>query len=113
MNEDSYKSKFNCEDRLKILADKTRLAVVRCLMGGPKSVADINHKLHLEQSLLSHHLKTLREAGLVVAERRGKSVTYQLSKSVALQNDVIDLSCCTLSFQEVEEKNHVGGHSAT
>ena len=46
----------NCATKLKVLADDTRLAVVRQLMAGPQQVNEINTILNLEQSLLSHHL---------------------------------------------------------
>jgi ArsR family transcriptional regulator len=67
---------------LKVLADETRLAVVQELLEGPKHVGQINAVLKLDQSLLSHHLRTLREAGLVVAQRDGKAVLYRLSPGV-------------------------------
>ena len=89
-----------CADRLKLLADETRLAVVRQLMEGPKHVGEINEPLGLEQSRLSHHLKLLREAGVVLAERDGKAVLYRLSPEVTVRpaGQAIDLGCCLLSF---------------
>ena len=53
-----------CALQLKVLADETRLEVVRQLMKGPQHVGDLNRSLGLEQSLLSHHLRVLRDAGL-------------------------------------------------
>jgi len=92
----------DCADRLKVLADDTRLAVMRQLLKGPKHVGEINESLGLEPSLLSHHLKTLREAGLVESERDGKAVLYRLSPDVTSQpgGQAINLGCCLLSFDE-------------
>lgn len=92
----------DCADRLKVLADETRLAVVRQLMDGPKHVGEINEPLGLEQSRLSHHLKVLREAGLVHAERDGKAVLYRLAPEVSVKpaGQAINLGCCLLSFDE-------------
>lgn len=90
----------SCASRLKVLADETRLAVLRQLMSGPRHVSGLNEELCLEQSLLSHHLKVLRDAGLVEAERDGKAVRYRLAagvEGVAIGN-AIDLGCCRLSF---------------
>jgi len=89
-----------CAGRLKVLADETRLAVVRQLMDGPKHVGEINEPLGLEQSRLSHHLKLLRESGIVTAERDGKAVLYRLSPEVSVRptGRAIDLGCCLLSF---------------
>lgn len=90
----------SCADKLKVLADTTRLSVLRILMEGSKHVGEINAVLGLEQSLLSHHLKILRKAGLVTATRDGKAVLYHFVPTIR-QNDpakVIDLGCCLLSF---------------
>ncbi len=93
-------SQMSCASLLKILADETRLAVVRQLMAGPKHVGEINESLGLEQSLMSHHLKVLREAGLVNAERDGKAVLYSLSPEFqgSSQGEAINLGCCLISF---------------
>ncbi|QDU35731.1 HTH-type transcriptional regulator NmtR [Maioricimonas rarisocia] len=92
-----------CAGLLKILADETRLAVVRQLMDGPKHVGDINASLELEQSLLSHHLKVLREAGLVLSRRDGKAVLYSLAPEYrsSLPGEAIDLGCCLISFDDI------------
>ena len=89
-----------CAHQLKILADSTRLAVLELLWSGPKHVGEMNAVLGLEQSLLSHHLKVLREEGFVRATRDGKAVLYQLESSVRSANGdwAIDLGCCRLCF---------------
>ena len=91
----------DCASRLKVLADETRLNVCQQLMDGPKHVGDWNHALGLELSLLSHHLKVLREAQLVCAERDGKAVLYRLAPNVEgqRQGKAINLGCCLISFQ--------------
>jgi len=91
----------SCASLLKVLADETRLAVVRQLIEGPKRVSEINEGLNLEQSLLSHHLKVLREAGLVLSERDGKSVTYRLAPQMesARKGKAINLGCCLIAFE--------------
>lgn len=91
----------NCADKLKVLADTTRLSVLQILMKGPKHVGEINAVLGLEQSLLSHHLRILREAGLVEATRDGKAVLYHFVSTRRQKNvgRAIDLGCCLLSFE--------------
>lgn len=90
-----------CADLLKVLSDPTRLSVVRKLTAGPQRVGELNDTLGVEQSLLSHHLRVLREAGVVTTQRDGKSVVYSLSKSFSDGNreDSIDLGCCRLLFE--------------
>lgn len=92
---------IGCAQKLKVLSDATRLAVLEVLMAGPKHVGEINEQLHIEQSLLSHHLKVLREAGLVCATRDGKAVLYELAPEVAPEGRTmaLDLGCCQLSFK--------------
>lgn len=90
----------DCASRLKVLADETRLAVLRQLLAGPKHVGEMNEALGIDQSLLSHHLKVLREAGLVQSRRDGKAVLYRLDPSVERDSSgkAIDLGCCRLAF---------------
>jgi ArsR family transcriptional regulator len=89
-----------CAAKLKILADPIRLAVLEALMGGPMQVGAIQQLLRVEQSLLSHHLQTLRKAGLVDTERDGKAVLYRLAARTVPQTGgmAIDIGCCLLSF---------------
>lgn len=91
----------SCAAILRALAEETRLAVLRELMYGPRRVGELNARLSLDQSLLSHHLKVLREAGLVVSRRQGKSVLYQLAPGVAeaSEGQAINLGCCSLTFE--------------
>ncbi len=90
----------SCARVLKVLADETRLAVVEQLLGGPKHVGEINENLRVEQSLLSHHLRVLRDAGLVTSQRDGKRVLYALAKAIQGRRSgrAIDLGCCSISF---------------
>jgi DNA-binding transcriptional ArsR family regulator len=91
----------SCAEMLKVLADETRLAVVQQLMAGPRHVGGINAELQVEPTLLSHHLKVLREAGIVEAQRDGKAVLYRLSPNVESRRRgrSLDLGCCRLTFE--------------
>lgn len=88
-----------CAQRLKIVAEPHRLAILKLLFSGPKHVGAINTCLPIEQSLLSHHLKVLRQQGLVESNREGKIVLYRLASDVrSTLGEGIDLGCCTVSF---------------
>ncbi|PQO25350.1 ArsR family transcriptional regulator [Blastopirellula marina] len=91
---------ISCASVLKVLADETRLAVVEQLLDGPKTVSQINEVLGVEPTLLSHHLKALREAQLVVGTREGRYVSYSLAQALLNRRKgrALDLGCCTLSF---------------
>ena len=66
--------------RFKALADPSRVAIVNRLAGAEEvCVCDFISTLGLAQPTVSHHLKVLREAGLVeVARKRGTWVYYRL-----------------------------------
>jgi DNA-binding transcriptional ArsR family regulator len=62
------------------LANEARLrALVALDRMGPLAVSDLLPLCGLEQTALSHQLRILRTAGLVSAERQGKSVVYALA----------------------------------
>lgn len=63
----------------KALADPTRVAIVsRLASGEPCCVCDLTAAFELSQPTVSHHLRILRDAGLVDAERRGTFAYYWL-----------------------------------
>jgi len=65
--------------RFKALADPTRVAIVNRLAAADEvCVCDLNSAFALSQPTISHHLKILREAGLVESSRRGTWAYYRL-----------------------------------
>ena len=62
----------------KALADVNRLRIVRRLAGGAATVSDLIEHVGLSQPLVSHHVKRLRDAGLVSTERHGREVVIRL-----------------------------------
>src|SRR2546423_14654049 len=64
--------------RFKALADPTRVAIVNRLAAADEvCVCDLNSAFELSQPTISHHLRILREAGLVQASRRGTGADYR------------------------------------
>jgi ArsR family transcriptional regulator len=61
------------------LSDEKRLRVVEVLRGGECCVCDLAGVVGVGQSLLSFHLKTLKEAGVVTDRRDGRWVHYSLN----------------------------------
>ena len=96
-----------CVTQLKVLADPTRLSVIRLLLAAPLNVNSLSEELGVEQSLLSHHLKVLRDADLVASSRQGKQVIYRVAEGVEKSfsaAESIDLGCCKLSFADEPAK---------
>lgn len=102
MKNDETGGADHCSSKLKALADPTRLAVANLLMDGPRHVGELAELLGVEQSLLSHHLRVLRDIGLLRAERDGKAVLYSLAPGVegAPAQKTLQLGCCQISFPE-------------
>ncbi len=69
---------------LKALANEQRLRVLCVLLGGPRSVGEINASLSLSQSALSQHLGVLRAAGVLTSSRRSQTVHYALAPGPSL-----------------------------
>ena len=69
---------------LAALADPTRLAIVRQLAADTETCAcDFTASCDVGQPTVSHHLRVLREAGVVTSERRANWIFYRLSPDVA------------------------------
>lgn len=67
---------------LKALGDPNRLRIAAMLASASTAdvcVCDLTGPLGLSQPTVSHHMKVLKDAGIVDAERRGKWVHYRLA----------------------------------
>ncbi len=62
------------------LADETRFAALEHLERGPASASELAATLNVGPTQLANHLRRLREAGLVRAERRGRLTIYELAE---------------------------------
>jgi len=91
-----------CTPFLKALGDKTRWRIVQALLGGPVTVSELADRLEVSQYNVSKHLRILREAGMVVADRRGKHVHCRIvpafRRRMAKKKNQLDLGCCVFRF---------------
>jgi len=68
---------------LKAIADPNRLRILDTLMQGDSCNCELNDRLGLPPNLLSHHLRVLREAGLITSRRDaidGRWIYYAVDK---------------------------------
>lgn len=65
---------------LKLVAEESRLKLLCLLRQGQHCVCELIDHTHLSQSLISHHLRDLKDAGLVENEKRGQWAYYSLTK---------------------------------
>lgn len=64
---------------LKITSEETRLKILCILKDGEHCVCEIMDHINSSQSLISHHLKDLKETGMIIDEKRGLNVFYALT----------------------------------
>lgn len=71
--------------QFRALSDENRLHIVDLLRNGERCVCELTDALDLGQSLLSFHLKTLKDAGLVTDRREGRWAYYTLNADAFAQ----------------------------
>jgi DNA-binding transcriptional ArsR family regulator len=64
---------------LKVLGDVSRLRILEAIGDSERSVSEVMERTGLAQTLVSFHLRTLREAGVLATERRGPFIYYRLT----------------------------------
>ncbi len=64
-------------EMFRLMGDPTRLKIIVSCLSAPMCVSDIAAKHGLSQPLVSHHLRLLRAARVLRAERRGKQIFYE------------------------------------
>ena len=84
--------------RLKALADPARVQIMSLLLaqaGTGVCTCDLAPAVGLSEATVSHHLKQLRDAGLVEGTRKGTNVFYRPRyEALGALCRVIDPSCC-------------------
>ncbi len=93
---DSRTSEFNhinsLSSLLRLVGEKNRLQILCILRNGTHCVCKIMKHIQQSQSLISHHLKDLKEAGLIIDEKKGLNVYYSLTeKGKSIVNSIFAL----------------------
>ena len=65
---------------LKVISEENRLKILCILQKEDLCVCDIWQYLNLPQNLVSHHLKVLKDFGLLSSKREGLKIFYKLNK---------------------------------
>jgi ArsR family transcriptional regulator, arsenate/arsenite/antimonite-responsive transcriptional repressor len=82
---------MNTVEFAKAIADDTRQQIMRICCCARLTVNEIVSQTGVSQPTVSHHLKVLRDAGLVTAQRHGKEIFYSLNQEKMADN------CCKVS----------------
>ena len=69
-------------DAFRALADPTRREILRLLRDGPKTTGEIAEQFPTAWATISRHLGALRDAGLILSERNGQQIVYELNTTV-------------------------------
>jgi ArsR family transcriptional regulator len=65
-------------EQFRALGDPVRWAIVSELRSGTRCACELSDVARVSPPLLSHHLKVLRHAGLIVGTKRGRWIDYTL-----------------------------------
>ena len=89
---------YDLADFFKLFGDTTRIKILHALLVSEMCVCDLSEVLNVNQSAMSHQLKTLRQANLVKYRKEGKVVFYSLKDEHVKQ--IVDLG-----LQHINERH--------
>lgn len=69
-------------ESFKALSDPTRRQIIRLLRDRDMSAGEIAEQFSMTKPSISHHLNALKQAGLILDERRGQNIIYSLNTTV-------------------------------
>jgi ArsR family transcriptional regulator, arsenate/arsenite/antimonite-responsive transcriptional repressor len=87
----------------KALSDPTRREILRLLARGDLTAGQIAERFAITKPSISHHLNALKQANLVIDERRGQNIVYSLNTTV-----VQDVLGWVMGVLEKDEKGGQG-----
>ena len=70
------------KDVWNAMADPTRREILTMLQSGEMTAGEIADRFEISNATVSHHLKILREAGLITSEKEKQTITYRLNTTV-------------------------------
>ncbi len=79
LSANSSKKVSSLSNLLRLVSEESRLKLLCILQNGKHCVCELMEHVGMSQSLISHHLKDLKNAGLVTDEKRGLRVYYSLT----------------------------------
>jgi len=71
---------------LKVIAEENRLKILCILLNNEQCVCDIWQYLNIPQNLTSHHLKVLKDFGLITSRKEGLKVFYAINKNKLVES---------------------------
>lgn len=68
------------EAAFKAINDQTRREILQLLVDGPLNAGEISKQFNMSKPSISHHLDLLKQAQLILAEKKGQFILYSLNK---------------------------------
>ena len=91
INKNSHREIGRTAELLKIIAEENRLKILCTLKKGERCVCDIWKDLNIPQNLASHHLKVLKDSGLIDSRKEGLWIIYRINeKAVRSLNSLLN-----------------------
>lgn len=90
---------FTAADVFSMLCDSTRLRILWLLCHTEECVSDIATAVNMSSPAVSHHLRNLKQSGLITSRREGKEVLYTLAKTKEANlvhnmiDDIFEINC--------------------
>ena len=90
---------FMAADVFSMLCDSTRLRILWLLCHTEECVSDIAAAVGMSSPAVSHHLRNLKQSGLITSRREGKEVLYTLAKTKEatlvhnMIDDIFEINC--------------------
>lgn len=90
---------FMAADVFSMLCDSTRLRILWLLCHTEECVSDIAAAVNMSSPAVSHHLRNLKQSGLITSKREGKEVLYKLAKTKEatlvhhMIDDIFEINC--------------------
>jgi DNA-binding transcriptional ArsR family regulator len=90
---------FMAADVFSMLCDSTRLRILWLLCHTEECVSDIAAAVNMSSPAVSHHLRNLKQSGLITSRREGKEVLYSLAKTKEatlvhnMIDDIFEINC--------------------
>ncbi|AEE97795.1 autorepressor SdpR family transcription factor [Mahella australiensis] len=89
---------------LKALGDETRRRILEMLRDRDMTAGEIAEHFDITKPSISHHLNILKQAGLVVDERKGQNIYYSINTSV--MEDTLEWFMNIMNIKNDEEESY-------
>ena len=91
----------NASELFTVIGEKNRLKIIRLCLAEECSVQTLLDETGLEKTLLSKHLKVLRDSGILHSQRHGRNVKYSLNDKICHEKlkNTLSLHCCNVELK--------------